>query len=76
MDRETAVEIERLKAGQDALNKTVNTLEEESKSWKLLVRNTVLKSVTWLLGMGVIGVVYGWHLPNEMRKAFIDWISK
>lgn len=87
MDKETALEIERLKAATTleierlkvattAVAKTVEELEKEHKKWTSLVRNVIVKSVTWLLLMGGSGMLFGWNMPPEVRKALLEWASK
>lgn len=54
----------------------VESLEEAHREWNTLIKNTIIKTVSWLLGAGVLGVTFGWHLPGEVRKWMEDWISK
>ncbi len=76
MDRETAVELEKLKADGRAKDKRIDDLEGIAESWNSLIRNVVVKTVTWLLAVGMAGIMFGWHLPENVRKALSDWMSR
>lgn len=69
MDKETAERLTKLET-------KIENIQDERKAWDSLIRDTVIKSVTWLIGVGIAGWVYGWHLPENVRKALGDWISK
>ncbi len=76
MDKETAVAIEKLRALQEATAITVGELKEENKKWNSLLRTVLAKTVTWLLLVAGSGILFGWHLPPEIRKAIMDWAAK
>jgi len=69
MDKETAERLTTLEIKMDAV-------EEDRKAWNTLIKQTITKTVTWLLGVGTMGILFGWHLPGEVRKWLADWISK
>lgn len=69
MDKETAVEIQKLKGD-------VETLKEAHKAWNTLIKDTIIKIVSWLVAIGTAGALYGWHLPENVRKSLSEWISK
>lgn len=69
MDKETAVELQKLKGD-------VETLKEAKKAWDTLIKNAIVKTVSWLLAIGTMGVLYGWHLPDNIRKSLAEWIQR
>ena len=69
MDRETAERLTKLE-GQ------VEILDEERKAWNKLIRDAIIRTVTWLLAVGTAGILYGWHLPDNIRSFLKDQISK
>jgi len=70
MDKEeTAVEITKLQS-------RVDTLEKAKERWDNIVRDTIVQSVKWLVLAGLAGVLSGWHLSENFRKAVLDWMSK
>lgn len=69
MDKETAERLTRLETKMDDVQK-------DHESWNLLVKKVVSQSIIWLLSMGGMGVLLGWHLPEPIRKAIVDWASK
>lgn len=77
MDKETAVEIERLKAADEAKNKRIEDLEEIAKTWNSLIRSVIMKTVSLLLAVGVAGLIFGSRvLPEDIRKSLLEWIQK
>ena len=76
MDKETAVEIERLKSDAKADRKRIDELETEVLTWKTLVRAAVIRVVKFLLGLGMAGLAFGWNLPENTRKAVIKMLSE
>lgn len=54
----------------------IELLEKESDSWNSLIKGVVIKIVTWLIMMGGSGIIFGWQLPPDVRKALIEWASK
>ncbi len=77
MDKETAVEFEKLKAEQKAQGKDIEGIKEIQKEWNQLVKRVVIKAVTWLLLSGAAGVVYGWSMiPPSLRKALTELWAK
>lgn len=69
MDKETAERLSKLETKMDEV-------QEERRAWNTLLRDTIFKTLTWLLGIGIAGAIYGWHLPSELRKSLADWITK
>ena len=41
-----------------------------------LIIKTLVKTVGWLVGVGVTGALFGWHLSESPRKALSDWLLK
>lgn len=77
MDKETAVEFEKIKAEQKAQGKEIEEIKETQKQWNHLVKAVVVKTVTWLLGAGILGALYGWNMiPENLRKALAELWSK
>ena len=77
MDKETAVELERLKAADRAKDKRIDDLEEMAASWNALIRNVIIKTVSWLLAVGAAGLIFGSRvLPEDIRKSLLEWIQK
>jgi len=57
--------------------KKIELLEKEHEAWNLLIRNTIIKTVSWLVMVGTAGFLYGLHLlPENLRRALTDWASK
>lgn len=69
MDKETAVELEKLKA-------KVESIESWKKSVTATITKAVMKTVTWLLFTGGAGLAYGLHIPENFRKRLIEWLSQ
>lgn len=83
MDKETAVELAKNEARHNAQDKRQNdqddriaAIEEIIQSCQTLIKQAVIKVVRGLLAVGVMGLAVGWHLPENLRKAFVEWISK
>ena len=80
MDKETAVELEKLKATIAANTKSIGELEEDKKEWKQFMRKIVFQSITWLVGVGITTALFGYHLPDNVKKAIValtsDWGGK
>ncbi len=51
-------------------------VQKERDAWHSLIASSIVKTVTWLTGVGIMGAVYGWHLPENIRKYLADWLSK
>lgn len=58
------------------LETKVETLEKEHESWNSLVKKVVIQSFMWLVAVIISGITFGWHLPENIRKAIADWASK
>lgn len=58
------------------LKKDVADLKEAKKSWDLLVRNAVVKTVFWLLSVGIAGLMLGMQSPEAIRKSITEWLAK
>jgi hypothetical protein len=69
VDRETA---ERLAVVETELSR----IKEESSEWKGFIRDIIKKVILWLLAVGTSGILFGWHVPQNVRKAVIDWVSE
>lgn len=65
MDRETENRITKLE---------IQAAQE--KEWDKVVRDVIIKTVSWLVVTGIAGALYGWHLPENARKFIADWVSK
>lgn len=74
MDREEVViELTRLKARIEAVEKSDGETKEELKTWK----KGAFSAVKYALGFLGMGFVSLWHLPADIRKSLVDWfISK
>ena len=75
MDKETAVELEKLKAGMIAQGKTIGEIEADINSWKKFASRAIIKTVTWLLATGMAGLAYGLQIPENIKKRLIEWLS-
>lgn len=69
MDKETAERLTKLESWKEVV-------QEERAAWHKLIRDTVIKTVSWLLMAGTAGVLYGWHLSDPVRKFLADQFSK
>lgn len=69
MDRETAERLTKLEV-------QMLDIVEERKAWHKIIRDTIIKTVSWLLMAGTAGVLYGWHLSDPVRKFLADQFSK
>lgn len=76
MDRETAVEFERIKALVREHSEKIYAMEGKLTSWEKLIKTSLIQATKKFFLMGLIGIVFGWHLPEGMRKWIIDWITK
>lgn len=76
MDRETAVEFERIKALVHEHSDKIRTLEGKLSSWEKLAKTSLIQATKKFFLIGLIGIAFGWHLPEGMRKWLIDWITK
>jgi len=75
MDKETAIELERLKAGHEAHEYRLHALELEVETWKAMVKRAVIKMVKYLLTLGAAGLTFGLNLPEHSRKMLIRWLE-
>lgn len=69
MDKETAERLTKLESWKEAI-------QEERTTWHKLIRDTIIRTVSWLMMAGIAGVLYGWHLPENIRKFLADQLSK
>ena len=76
MDKETAVAIAKLEAAVDQLSKDNKEQKDVLNLWNSLIRTTLIKIVTWLIVAGGTGLIFGWKMPPETRKAIIEWVTK
>lgn len=76
MDKETAVEFERIKAQQRIDAKDIKELKDIKESWDSLIRTSIIKTVTWLVTVGIAGAMFGWNLPENVRKAVAEWMAR
>lgn len=58
------------------LRKDVDDLKEAKKSWDLLVRDTTIHTLKWLIMIATAGFMFGWNMPENIRKALSEWIAK
>jgi hypothetical protein len=76
VDKETAVELERLRAESASQRKAIGDIESDIESWKKLATKAIIKSVTWLLATGLAGLAYGLHIPENIKKRLIEWLQQ
>lgn len=76
MDRETVERLIRLEIRNDELEARIKVLEEKVNAWDSLQKKIIVKTVTWLIAAITAGIMYGWHLPKNIRESLIDWIWK
>lgn len=76
MDKETAVALAKLEAKDEEKEKRIEAIERAHESWNALIRDAIIKVVTWLMGVTIAGVALGSHLPENIRKSIMEWISK
>lgn len=76
MDRETAVEFERIKGLVHEHSTKIYALEGKISSWEKLVRSSLIQAIKKFFLVGIIGIAFGWHLPEGLRKWLVDWITK
>ena len=73
MDREEVViELTKLRADSDALKKDLAETKEELKTWK----KGAFSAVKYAMGFLIMGFASLWHLPADLRKSLVDWITK
>jgi len=75
MDKETAIEIERLKAVDEALDVRVAALERELEAWHTMVKNATARVIRYLLTLGATGLMFGLSLPENARKLIVRWLE-
>lgn len=76
MDKETAVEIERLKSHVGAHDLRLLSLEKDREEWKTMVKKTVHRVVKYLLTLGAAGITFGLSMPENLRKWLIRVLSE
>ena len=76
MDKETAVELEKLKAESVSQRKAIGDIETDINSWKKFASKAIIKTVTWLLATGMAGLAYGLQIPENIKKRLIEWLSQ
>lgn len=76
MDKETAERLTKLEAKDEAKEKRLEFIEKERESWNSLIRSVMVKTVVWLVAVGGSGIIFGWQLPPDIRKAIMEWAAK
>lgn len=74
MDRETEKRIL-----QQLAQKEENRERNRKECLKIIrdvVITEVVRATSFLMAMMVAGAVYGWHLPENIRKFIADWFQK
>jgi hypothetical protein len=69
MDKETAERLVKLETKLEAV-------EQDRAVWNKLIRDAIIKTVSWLVMVGTAGMLYGWHMPENVRKFVSEWVSK
>lgn len=75
MDRDTAKENRRTAERLTKLETELDAITKERDAWKDLIRKAVIQTTLWLLGVGMAGIAFGWHLPENVRKAIAHWAA-
>jgi hypothetical protein len=76
MDKETATELEKLRGELKAERVRTDAIEVDIATWKTLIKTAVVKTVKYLLGLGIAGMAFGWNLPENTREALIKMLSE
>ena len=75
MDKETAIELERLKAANEAHDIRITALERELEAWHSMVKNATARVIRYLLTLGAAGLMFGLSLPENARKLIVRWLE-